>query len=480
MSLFEKSFKGIIWSFIDNFGLRIVTIGTFFFLAKILGPEAFGLVAIATVFLSFSTVFVEFGVITAIVQKPDLTEENLSSTLWGNLAMGVLFFILTFLFAPLIAWFFEEPELSPILRVAGLVFITDSLSKVQEGILQKEFLFKALAKRRLIASLASAAVGIGMALLDYGVWSLVFQRLVFGFVQTLVIWMESPWKPKWYFSWTAFWEIFSFGYKMMFTNIVYFLNRHMDDLLVGYFMGPVILGYYAIAYKVFSTLTDLITNTIYKVILPLYSKLQDDKDKLISVFYQSTEYTSYASFAVFAGVIALAPFVVPLFFGDTWVPSIEAMQILAVVGMLFTITHFVEGIYLSTGNPNLSLKFNSLLSLFYIGLFFLAIEYGIEGIALSRVIGVLIVLPFMLAAMNKLVPFELKKFLSSILKPALAVLGAGGLFYLIQITINLEILWSVSIGIILGGILYAGLIYFLNPAVLQVVNRLGGFFRPKA
>jgi O-antigen/teichoic acid export membrane protein len=176
-SLRQQFIKGIIWSAIQNWGTQGISFLVFLLLARLLKPEAFGLVSLAEVFLAFVRIFLDQGFSAAIVQRKELEPEHLNTAFWINLGISLLLTLFGIAFADTVATFFKQPELIPIIRWMSLSFFLSAFSQIQSAILQRKFRFKALATRCLIGAFIGGIVGIAMAFFGYGVWSLVGQQL---------------------------------------------------------------------------------------------------------------------------------------------------------------------------------------------------------------------------------------------------------------------------------------------------------------
>ncbi|HEY9661499.1 MAG TPA: lipopolysaccharide biosynthesis protein, partial [Allocoleopsis sp.] len=307
MNLKQKAFKGIIWSAIESWGRQAISTIIFFVLARLLTPEAFGLIALSSVFIAFIQIFLDQGFSQAIVQREKVEPEHLDTAFWTNITISTLLTLTSITFADEIALLFKEPALASILRWLSLNFILISLSSVQEAVLARQFAFKALATRSLIAIVVGGSIGLGMAISGYGVWSLVAYQLVNASVRVLVLWWSSDWRPGFKVSLLHFKQLFSFGINIVGNNCLSFLDRRSDDFLIGFFLGSVALGYYSIAYKVLLTTTELLMGFVNKVAMPVFSRLQDNPERLRQAFYRSTQLTSLIAFPCFIGIALSAP-----------------------------------------------------------------------------------------------------------------------------------------------------------------------------
>ncbi len=334
MSLKTKVIRGAVWSLIQGWGTQFGSLAIFFLLARLLTPEAFGLVALASVFLAFMQIFLSQGFADALVQREKLEPEHLDAAFWTGLSLGVGLMVLGITTSQLVADFFETPELSPVLRWLSVIILVNSLSSVHQAQLQRQFAFKALAIRNLLGIISGGIVGIIMAVNGLGVWALVAQQLTQESIAMVVLWQAVDWKPRLSFSFKHWQELLNFGLNQLAFNLLAFCNNRADDFLIGYYLGATSLGYYSLAYRILIAMTNLLVNSSSQVALPTFSRLQNDLDRFRNTFYRATQLTSALAFPIFCGVAILAPELIVLLFGEKWIPAIPVLQILAIVGAL--------------------------------------------------------------------------------------------------------------------------------------------------
>ncbi|MGB6299900.1 MAG: lipopolysaccharide biosynthesis protein, partial [Rivularia sp. (in: cyanobacteria)] len=475
-----KALKGVIWSVIESWGGRVISMAVFFLLARLLGPESFGLIALAGVFLAFIKMFLDQGFSQAIVQRQEIEPEHLDTAFWTNVGISILLSLISVLSAPLFAYLYKQPELIPILRWLSLSFVFGGLSGVQSAILQRQLAFKALAIRSLIATVIGGIVGVTMAFLGYGVWSLVGQQLVNSFVQVLALWWVSDWRPRLKFSLLHAKELFTFGINIFAFNIINFFNRRSDDLLIGYFLGPVALGYYSVAYRLLLIMTQTLISTTTKVTLPIFSKLQGEPERLRKAFYNATQMASLIAIPMFLGVAVLAPEIVRVLFGEEWIPSIQTMQILTLIGPLHMILFFNSSLMVAMGKPNWKLWIQLTYTVNILA-FFLVVKWGIEAVAAAYVIRGYLLSPISLFAIKKLVKINLIYYLRLYFIPLAAsfIMISSILLtkYFLQDLIDIRVLMAVST--LLGILVYFSSISIISPKTFKEIVTLVKSIRKK-
>ncbi len=422
MSLREKAAKGVLWSVIQKWGREIITFLTFIALSRMLPPEAFGLVALATVFTAFIQIFLDQGFSAAIMQRAEIESEHLDTAFWTSVLIGILLTIVSIALAGVVAAFFDEPRLTPVLRWLSISFVVIAFSSTQIAILQRELAFKNLAARSLTATVIGGIVGVGMAYTGYGVWSLVGQNLATGMVAAIVLWRVSDWRPGFHFSVKHFKDLFGFGMSIVGNKVLVFFNRRSDDLLIGYFLGPTFLGYYTIGYRLLLVMIRLVTGITNSVAFPTFSRIQHKPERMRRAFYNVTQYTSLLAFPAFIGVAVLAPELVEAFFGKQWAPSVPVMQILALFGILQSVLVFNGSVIKASGKPAWYFGIVLLTSVLSVIGFLIAVRWGIVAVAASLVIVSYLVAPASFIVMHKLIRIDFRTYLRQFVAPLSASL----------------------------------------------------------
>ncbi|MDJ0706495.1 MAG: MOP flippase family protein [Leptolyngbyaceae cyanobacterium MO_188.B28] len=417
MDIQKKVVKGVLWSVIESWGSQAISLIVFFLLARLLSPEAFGLVSMANVFLAFMNVFLDQGFAQALIQCKKLEPEHLDTAFWTNLVIGIVLTSSAFVSADFVANGFNQPLLTPIIRCFSPLFLITSLGHVQRAILERSFDFKAIANRSLLGLLISGGVGVTMAFSGFGVWSLVCQQLTNELVGTFVLWQASSWRPGLKFSRNHFNQLFHFGISLLCLNFIGFFNKRGNDFLIGYFLGPSTLGFYVLAYRVLDVMMQLLVRTTGQVALPAFSRLQEDLEKFRNTFYTSTQLTSLIAFPVFFGLASLAPEVIVILFGGQWQPSIPIVQILAFAGIVQSVSFFKGHILMAMGKPSWRL-WQALLSIVLnlIG-FAVAFQWGVIAISIAYVTRRYIVFPIGQWAIQLLIHFSWRTYLRQFITP---------------------------------------------------------------
>jgi len=467
MKLREKTAAGIVWTVIRNWGQQAINFLIFLVLARLLEPSAFGMLAMANVFVVFMRIFLDQGLSNAVIQHPDLQPTHLDSAFWMNILMGSVLTTSGILLSGTIAGIYNEPRLSKVVAWLSFSFLIGAFSSTQQAILRRNMDFKSLTMRTLIASVVGGIIGISAAYLGKGVWSLVIQNLTGAVVTVVVLWRISGWRPRFRFSWLHFKELFSFSVNMMGLQITAFFRTRIDDFIVGYILGSTALGYYSIAYKLMRLLNQFLVGVSSSVVFPLFSRLQKQPERLRQVLYQSSRLTSLGTFPIVFGIILITPELVPVLYGDKWIPSILAMQILSLGSLQSSISMYHKQLIRGIGKPGWSLLPEIVLMVINVGGFIIVAPYGIEAVAIVSVVFQYASIPVFLWLSYRVVPYSFEAYFSQFRAPVVAsfvmIIFVLGLKY--SIGKNMEQFEAILLFVLSGMLIYVITVWFVQPSL---------------
>jgi O-antigen/teichoic acid export membrane protein len=420
LNLRKQTAQAVAWEGAKFWVGRAFPLLVFLVLARLLAPEHFGLVALATAYIAFFEIFAEQGFAAAIIHRQDLEAEHLDSAFWISAAIGLVLTAVGVATAGLAASLFGEPELTVIVQVLSLNFLILSFQNVQLALLQRELDFRSLAVRTIIGVAVGGVVGIGMAFFGFGVWSLVGQQLTSNLVQVALLWKVSSWRPGRNFSARHARQLLSFGINMTGLRVLRYASNRSDQLLIGYYLTSVALGYYTVAMKLYDILSQLFTRMLANVLFPALSRVQEDQDKLRRGFYLSTRLGSLVAFPGFAGLAILAPELVPALFGSKWDQSIPLMQLLALLGLLEATTFATEPLLMASGLPSWRLGLRFVHSIANVVAFLISVRFGIFWVAAAFTIRGYLMAPVEIWTVRRAAGISLATYLRQFRTPLVA------------------------------------------------------------
>lgn len=334
-SLKDKTVKGTVWSGIDNVMQYGVGFVVSIVLARLLSPDDYGLIGIITIFTTVCTTIINGGFSNAIIRKKNATEDDYNTAFICNLGLSILFYAVIFICSPLIARFFGREELSSLTRVSSFTMIVGALAIVQQVRLTVKIDFKTQTKVTIIASISSGVIGIGMALLGFGVWALVAQGLSAQFFRTLFLWLFNKWIPSLSFNTKSFHELFGFGWKMMASGVIDSVYMQLYQVVVGKFYSPSTLGQYTRA-KGFSKLfSSNLTSVIQRVTYPVLSNIQDEKERMIAAYRKIIKTTMFITFIMMFSLAAVSEPLIHCLIGSKWHEAATYLPLICVIGAFY-------------------------------------------------------------------------------------------------------------------------------------------------
>lgn len=317
-SLKDKTVSGVGWSAADTFLGQGVTFLVGLVLARILTPAEYGLIGIVTIFTTILTGIVDSGFSNSLIRKQHVSDDDYNTMFLTNLLFSVVLFSLLFLSAPWIAVFFKRPELVSLTRVMGLVLIFQAFSIVQGTILSKRLDFKTKTKASLIAAVISGVVGIGMAFMGFGVWSLVGQILSKQLMNTLCLWFFNRWWPKLKFSVDSFRYMWGFGWKLMLSGLLGNIWNQLYQVVVGRCYSSATLGQYSRSKEYSSIFSSNLTAVVQRVSYPVLADIQDDKPRMLAAYRRVIKATMFVAAVLMVSMGAVAEPLIYCLIGPQW------------------------------------------------------------------------------------------------------------------------------------------------------------------
>ena len=320
-----------------NWGQRgIATIVTFV-LAGLLGPADFGTVMMAVGYVGLLRLFLEQGIGTAIVQRRDLEPRHLDAAFWMNVAWSLLLMAVALVSSEWWARANGLPRLASVIDVLALSLPIRGLTVVQEAGLQRELRFKTLAARSTVSALAGGAAGIGLALAGAGVWALVGQSLVGALASLCLLWSVSGWKPGVRFSREHARSLLRFSVVVFSGDLAVYLNRRADAVLIGFFLGPTVVGFYRLAARLVEMLLELTVRPVQAIALSRFSRVQDEPDELRAAVRSSIHVSAVMAVPALLAVAAASDYIMAAV-GRAWLPAAPALRILCAAGIARALT----------------------------------------------------------------------------------------------------------------------------------------------
>lgn len=378
----RRTLTGVAWNFVRVFGQTLASLGTGIVLARLLQPEDFGLLAVAMIFIGVADLVASVGMEPAVVQRKELTDQHLRVATTLSLISGSILTLIFWALAHPISLFFNEPRLEAIVPVLAVGLGFSATFASSRGLLIRQMDFRRLFLIDLVAYLVGyAGVAIGMALLGFGVWSLVIGTVVSLVIQSIAVAFVA--RPRWPLSLssTEVKDLLGFGGEVSLNNTINYLGASVDYMVIGKFLDATVLGLYTRAYQLVSMPLNKIAGTIAMALFPSYAEVQHDRERLARVYLKTINATALVTFPILTGFAIAGELVVVGLYGEKWGMAVPAFRILALAGFFKTIFHLAGPVAQATDNVRGEIRRQLVyLVILAVGCYFL-VEYGIEYVA---------------------------------------------------------------------------------------------------
>jgi O-antigen/teichoic acid export membrane protein len=385
-SLKQKTVSGVFWSAVTQVGQQFFNFIIMVILARLLFPEVFGLIAMATVFTGFAGLFQEMGFGAALIQRQEIDDRHLSSVFWLNFAAGLLLTAIVSASAPFIAYFYNEPLLVPLTIVISLNFTIGSFKVVQNALLHKRMDFRQLALITLTSISVAGSISIVLAFSGFGIWSLVANTLLTTVISSALLWRASEWKPRLLWDFSAVKELFGFSTNLLGFRLINYWITNADNLLIGKFLTAAALGLYGRAYSLMLLPVSQISNALARVLFPAFSVIQDDKEKVKAVFLKAHRAIALVTFPMMLGLLIVAKSFILVIYGEKWEGVIPILQIFCLEGMGRSIVTTIGWIYLSQGRTDIQFRWGLFAGVVRIAGIIIGLQWGVIGVAAAVVL----------------------------------------------------------------------------------------------
>ncbi len=448
--------SSLFWKLMERGGNQGIQFIVQIFLARLLAPEQFGIIAIVMVFIDLAQVFVQSGFNTALIQKKDADEVDFSSVFYLSLFVAALLYILIYFTAPFIAEFYRDPILTSVLRVIGFTLFFGAFYSIQNAYIARNMVFKKLFYSSIGSILISGMAGIIAAYMGLGIWALVIQQLLNQASSIIIMWLTVKWRPKLIFSFKRVKVLFSFGWKLLASFLLNTLYSDLRTLIIGRIYNPSTLGYYNRGQLFPKVIVSNIDGSIQSVMLPTLSAYQDDKERVKKMMRRAIVTSSFIIFPMMIGMAAVAEPLVKIVLTDKWLPAVPFLQIYCISYSLQPIhTTNLQAIN-AMGRSDIFLKLEIIKKIYGLIVLAISINFGVYAIALGAVLtGV--ISSFVNAYPNKqLLNYSYKEQWLDIMPSLLISFIMGAVVYLFNF-LSLTALQILILQVGIGIVLYVGL-----------------------
>lgn len=382
MSLKRQAISGVKWNFIQQLSVQIINFAVQVILARLLMPEMFGLIAMIIVFISIGQSLMDSGMTSSLIRTKAPSQIDYSTVFITNMIMSLLVYALIFFLAPYISTFYNQAILTDLVRLFALTFIVNAFVAVHIAKLTKEMNFKLQMQLQIPSTIISGIIGVVLAYMGYGVWSLVWLNVVRSILFAVQTWLFIDWKPSLIFNKEVFKHHFVFGYKLTLSGLINTIYNDSYRIVIGKAFSPTTVGYFNHAETMRLFPVNQISSVLGKVTYPLFSNISNDED-LKKAYAMTMKLILLITTPVMLSLILVAEEGFRFVFGEKWLQSVWYFQVLALASIVRPISTYNLNILMVKGRSDLFLKLEVIKKV--IGILFLIIgfRFGIEGLVIS-------------------------------------------------------------------------------------------------
>lgn len=370
MTLKRQFGISLLWNLAGNWSREIINFGVFLALARVLGPRSYGIMGMVAIFTALANMLLLDGLSMFIVREQELEPGHINAVFWMQTAIAVVMAVAMVALAPLAAHIYGEPMIARIMPVMSLLPLFFCACSIPFALLQRSLHFRPLTMRSLLAASIGGAVGIGLALAGYGVWSLVLMTLAQWFVSCLCLWGVTDWRPGLHFARRHLVDVSRFGGHALSVKLLIFANQQLPRFVIGASLGAVALGYFTMAWRIIEVMSILTVMPIGQVVMPTLGSVQDDRPRLKSGLTSVIELSAAISLPCYLGLFAIAPVMLPAFYGARWEGAVPLMQLFAIFGIAWSMLFCLDAALVATAKMTSRTQINLLgLVVLSLGLF---------------------------------------------------------------------------------------------------------------
>lgn len=455
-SLQKKAFWGIFWSGAGNLTIQLVTFIFGIQLARLLTPEDYGLTGMLTIFTAIAGILINGGMGNALVRKTDCTQEDCSTVFYYSVATAAFLYVILYVAAPYIGSFYNQPQLCVLTRVICLSLIINSLGIIHGTLLYINMQFKKRSIISLVTTIIGGIIGIVLAYMGWGVWSLVYMNLAGGILYIIGIWLTVRWMPSWTFSWQSFKELFGFGSKLLASGLLDTAYNNIRPLLIGKVYSGADLGYYTRAHGYASLPATTVTGMLGSVTYPLLCKLQHDDTILREKYRLLIRLSAFIVFPLLTGLAAVAEPAIVLLITEKWLPCVVLLRILCFALMWYPVHALNLNLLQVKGRSDLFLKLEIIKKIMGVTMLAITVPISVTAMCYGAVITSLISLAINTHYTGKLIQVNFFRQMADLLPTLLLSLAMGGIVWSLITFLPLTSALQLIVGIPTGVLIYVG------------------------
>ena len=458
----SKIVSGVFWSYLSFICGKGLSFVTTIILARLLLPEEFGVMGYCLIIIQYLDIINSAGIDGALISRRDHIEEAANAAFLGNIALGCVTFIISWIAAPATANFFKAPEVTLTLRVLALSLPISGLGMVPDALIQRSLRFRTKMIPEISRNLTKGLSSVILALAGFGVWSLVWGQIIGGLTGTLLAWLLAGWKPTRRYNAEATRSILKFGFNIIILDFAGAFRNNVDYILVGRILGASALGYYTMAYRIPELFINSLNYVIGRVSFPALAAMQADHERMRSFYFTYIRYLSTFIFPVGVGIALTAPVFIPVFLSSTWNSAIAPTSLIS-MALTISAIGFVPGVlYKAMGRPEILNRLGLIKISIAVAVLWYCTRWGIIGVAAGQItIGMISVTLDTLVA-NWIMHYQLWQLIKAILPSFSASIVMGLSLIALNKIFTLNDMGGFLIMVIFGIVVYFATVFIIS------------------
>ena len=471
--LTQKTVKGAFWSYLSFLGGKGLNVLTTIILGRLLLPEQFGLIGYCLIVIQYVDILNSAGIDTALIARREKVQEAANAAFLANILFGAICFTITWVIAGPVSVYFKAPEMVPLFRALGLSLPLTGLGMVPDTMLKREMQFQKVLISDVSRNFMKGAVSIGLALLGFGVWSLVWGQVFGVLTGSLLSWMLAGWRPTLRFDPDSTHSIVFFGFHIILLETAGAFRNNVDYLLVGRMLGAASLGYYTMSYRIPELLIRSLNYVIGNVSLPALAMTKSEPGKMRKFYFGYIRFLSMFVFPVGVGLAFTAPVFIPLLLSEKWIPAIVPTAYISLALCIAALGYVPGVLYKAISRPDILNKLALAKMPIAVFILWLATRWGIAGVAAGQiVIGLISVSMDMLVA-NAVMKYPLRDLFKAISPSLLSTAAMAAVLLVVRQLMPHANLMQLILMVALGGLTYFVVFWTINrETLLQGVNTI--------
>jgi len=477
MSIEKLAFKGASWLGIFNFISQIISWSTTILIARILVPGDYGLMEMSTIITGYAALFSELGLGASIIQRPKISQNDLSSIFWFSTIVSFLLAIGCFLVATPTSYLFHEPRVIPLTRSVSLIFILTGLQIIPISLLKKEIMFKTIGKIEMVTTFLACLAMYLIAISGGGVWTLMGGMIFRQLVRVIMLYGSVKWLPSFHFNLYEVKSFIRFGIFVALSGTLFYFRGTADKLFAGRAWSATDLGYYTFALSLAAIPTDKIATIINQVSFPIFAKLQDDEVRTKKYYLNTIKITATIVFPIFIGGFLVGEDLVKVLLDNKWLNIITIFKYLCLAQIITSLNAINNFVHIAQGRPHWDFFFNLGSSVFMPISFFIAVRYGLNAILIPWFTTYLLICTLWIVITLNKIGIDIIQYLSYLSKPFCAVLimSIGIILFqtLVKITdYNIGFLIMMISKISVGSFFYLSFLWMCDKDMIMSIKQM--------